>query len=207
MNEGAGEAALDAETKIKEAARRVFLEKGFEGATIRQIADEAGVNLAMVNYYFRSKDELFKSIYLETFREFLGRMAILLNEETPLEVKIWKAVDRYTDFIMDNPLIPNFILSEQRKNGAAFFREMNIKGLIENSLFRKQLIQEAEKGNIRPIHPLQVIITMLSSIVFPVMAKPILSYVGTLDDAGFRQFMESRKQIVPEMIMTYLRQV
>jgi len=207
MNESAGEAALDAEGKIKEAARRVFLEKGYEGATIRQIANEAGVNLAMVNYYFRSKDELFKSIYLETFREFLGRMAILLNEETPLEVKIWKAVDRYTDFIVDNPLIPSFILSEQRKNGAAFFKEMNIKGMIENSLFRKQLIQEAEKGNIRPINPLQVIITMLSSIVFPVMAKPILSYVGTFDDAGFRQFMESRKQIVPEMIMTYLRQV
>lgn len=207
MNESAGEAAQDAEGKIKEAARRVFLEKGYEGATIRQIANEAGVNLAMVNYYFRSKDELFKSIYLETFREFLGRMTFLLNEETPLEVKIWKAVDRYTDFIVDNPLIPSFILSEQRNNGTVFFKEMNIKGMIENSLFRKQLIQEAEKGNIRAINPLQVIITMLSNIVFPVMAKPILSYVGTLDDDGFRQFMESRKQIVPEMIMTYLRQV
>lgn len=201
------EGALASEQKIKEAAKRVFLEKGYEGAKIRQIADEAGVNLAMVNYYFRSKDELFKSIYQETFREFLGRMAVLLNEETPLEVKIWKVVDRYTDFIVDNPLIPTFVLAEQRKDGDSFFKEMNIKALFENSYFRAQLVQEAEKGTIRPVHPMQVVVTILSNIVFPVMARSIVTYVGDLDETGFRQFMDMRKQVIPAMIMAYLRQV
>lgn len=197
--------AQDTETKIKEAARKVFLAQGYDGAKIRQIADEAGVNLAMVNYYFRSKEQLFKSIYAETFREFLGQMAGMLNEPNPLEVKIWKIVDRYTDFIVSNPLIPSFILSEQQANGGAFFKEINAKGLIEKSFFRKQLVEEASKGNIRPVDPLQIIVTILSSIIFPIVARPIISYVGDLDDAGFRQFMETRKQLVPEMIMTYLR--
>ncbi len=199
--------AQDTESKIKEAARKVFLEQGYEGAKIRQIADEAGVNLAMVNYYFRSKDELFKSIYQETLREFLGRIAILLNEETPLEVKIWKIVDRYTDFITENPLLPMFVLSEQRKNGASFFRELGVKNIVENSYFQKQLVQEAEAGRIRAVQPLQVIVTIMGNIIFPVMAKSIVSYVGTFDDNGFGQFLETRKQIIPEMIMAYLRQV
>ncbi|CCH52494.1 transcriptional regulator, TetR family [Fibrisoma limi BUZ 3] len=200
------EDAQDTEQKIKNAARKVFLEQGYEGAKIRQIADEAGVNLAMVNYYFRSKELLFKSIYLDTFREFLGRMVMMLNEQTPLEVKIWKIIDRYTDFILDNPLLPMFVLAEQRQDGVPIFKELNVKGIVEGSFFRKQLLEEAEKGAIRTVEPLQVIITIMSSVIFPVIAKPIVSYVGALDDAGFRQFMETRKQIVPEMIMAYLRQ-
>ena len=197
----------DTEAKIKEAARKVFLEQGYEGAKIRQIAEEAGVNLALVNYYFRSKDQLFKSIYLETFREFLGRMVVMLNEETPLEVKIWKIVDRYTDFILENPLLPMFVLSEHRKDNADFFKEMDVKGIIERSYFRQQLLAEAEKGTIRAVEPLQIIFTIMGNIVFPILAKPILSYVGTLNDEGFRQFMMTRKQMVPEMIMAYLRLV
>lgn len=199
--------AQDTETKIKEVARRVFLDYGYDGAKIRQIADEAGVNLAMVNYYFRSKEQLFKSIYMETFREFIGRIAVLVNEETPLEVKIWKIVDRYTDFILENPSVPTFIFSQMRQDGPTFFQEMNMKGLIEGSYFRRQLIEEAEKGNIRPVEPIQVIVTIMSNIVFPVMAQPIISYVGALDNGGFRQFMETRKRMVPEMIMAYLKQL
>lgn len=202
-----GEELQDTESKIKEAAKKVFLKQGYEGAKIRQIAEEAGVNIALVNYYFRSKDQLFKSIYLETFREFLGKMATMLNEETPLEVKIWKIVDRYTDFILENPLMPMFVLSEHRQDKADMFKELNVKGIIEGSFFRKQLLAEAEKGQIRAIDPLQVIFTIMSNIIFPVMAKPVLAYVGTLDEAGFKQFMETRKQLIPEMVMSYLRQV
>lgn len=195
----------DAETKIKEAARRVFLAQGYEGTKMRQIAEEAGVNLAMINYYFRSKEQLFQSIYAETFAQFVGQMAMMINEPTPLEVKIWKIVDRYIDFMMDNPLIPSFILSEQQANGGAFFKEMGVRGLIDKSVFKKQLTEEADKGNIRAIEPLQLIVTILGNIVFPVVARPVVSYVGGLDDEGFQEFMKTRKQIVPEMIMAYLK--
>ncbi len=195
----------EAEKKIKEAARQVFLAQGYEGAKMRQIAEVAGVNLAMINYYFRSKEQLFKSIYAETFAQFVSQMALMINELTPLEVKIWKIVDRYTDFIMANPLIPSFILSEQQANDGAFFKEMNARGMIENSVFRKQLVEEAEKGKIRTIEPLQLIITMLGNIVFPVVARPVVSYLGGLDEDGFQKFMKDRKQIVSEMIMAYLK--
>lgn len=206
ISKAMAEATQDTEAKIKEVARKVFLEQGYEGAKIRQIADEAGVNLAMVNYYFRSKEQLFRSIYFETFREFLGRIIVLLNEETPLEVKIWKIVDRYTDFITENPLLPMFILSEQRNNGTGFLEEMGAKKIITTSYFHQQLLEEAEKGHIRSVEPLQIIVMMMGSIIFPVMAKPIVSYIGALDETGFHSFMALRKQMVPEMIMAWLRQ-
>jgi len=195
----------DAETKIKEAARRVFLAQGYEGAKMRQIAEEADVNLAMINYYFRSKEQLFNSIYAETFGQFIGQVMQLINEPTPLEVKIWKIVDRYTDFLIDNPLVPSFILSKQRVNGGEFLKDMDVRGQIEKSVFKKQLVEEAEKGNIRLTDPLQVITAILGCLVFPIMAQQVVSYVGGLDEAGFREFMESRKQFVPEMIMAYLK--
>lgn len=200
-----GEAELDTEQKIKEAAKRVFLEYGFEGAKIRQIAEAADVNIALVNYYFRSKEQLFNSIYRETFAEFVGKMMVLLNEKTPLEVKIWKIVDRYTDFILENQMMPAFILTQQRKEGAAFFKDLDVRSVIQGSYFWKQLQEASAKGEIRAIDPLQVVISVMGSIIFPIMAGGVLSYVGTFDEKAFREFIEARKKIIPEMIMTYLR--
>ncbi len=135
----------DAEIKIKEAARRVFLAQGYEGTKMRQIAEAAGVNLAMINYYFRSKEQLFNSIYAETFSQFIGQVVQLINESTPLEVKIWRIVDRYCDFLVENPLVPGFILSKQRVDGGEFFKKLDVRGVIENSVFKKQLAEETEK--------------------------------------------------------------
>ncbi len=195
----------DTENKIKEAAKKVFLSQGYEGATVRQIAQEAGVNVALMNYHFQSKEQLFKSIYMESFGAFFGSIVRLLNEETPLEVKIWKIVDRYTDFLIENPMIPIFVLAEHRKDGNSLFKELNVREVVKTSYFTKQLQEEAEKGTIRPVNPLHVIFSLMGNLIFPVVARPIISYVGSLDEAGFRQFMEERKKIIPEMIMAYLK--
>ncbi len=199
------EKELDTEAKIKEAAKRVFLKQGFEGTKIRQIAEEAGVNVALVNYYFRSKEQLFKSIYMELFKVFFGKMILLLNEETPLEVKIWKIVDRYTDLIMDNPLMPMFVLSENRADGHMLFKELHVKEVIHTAYFTKQLNEETKKGNIREIAPLHVIFSIMGNVVFPFMARPIISYIGDMDEEGFKKFIEERKKIVPEMVMAFLK--
>ena len=195
----------DTEQKIKEAAKQVFLRQGYEGATVRQIAKEAGVNVALMNYYFQSKEQLFKSIYMESFGTFFGGIVRLLNEETPLEVKIWKIADRYTDFLIANPLIPIFVLTEHHKDGHHLFQELNVREVVKEAYFTRQLREEAEKGNIRAVEPLHIIFSLMGNLIFPVVARPIISYVGALDEAGFQQFMEERKKLIPEMIMAYLK--
>lgn len=200
------EGDANTETKIKEAAKRVFLANGYEGTKTRQIAEEARVNIALVNYYFRSKEQLFKAIYMETFASFFGTLTQLLNEATPLEVKVWKVMDKYTDFLLDNPLMPRFILTEFSKNGADLFKNLNVKDVFASSRLSQQLRQEAEAGTIRAIEPLHFIMLLMSNIAFPFIARPMIDYIGGFDDAGFREFTESRKAMIPEMIMGYLRQ-
>jgi AcrR family transcriptional regulator len=195
----------DTELKIKEAAKQVFLREGYDGATVRQIAKEAGVNVALMNYYFQSKEQLFKSIYMESFGTFFGSLVRLLNEETPLEVKIWKIADRYTDFLIQNPMVPLFVLAEHRKEGQHLFHELNVREVIKTAYFTRQLREEAEKGNIRSVEPLHIIFSLMGNLVFPVVAKPIISYIGALDETSYWRFIEERKKLVPEMIMAYLK--
>ncbi|MFC5411235.1 TetR/AcrR family transcriptional regulator [Larkinella bovis] len=193
------------EQKIKEAAKKVFLERGFDGAKLRHIAEEAGTTMAMVNYYFRSKEQLFQSIFLETMGSFLGRIVAILNEEVPLEIKVWKVVDNYTDFLHTNPHVPVFVLSELQKDSSEVFEKLNLKSMIETAYFTKQLQIEGEKGAIRRVKPLQLIVTMLGSLIFPFMAKPIVSYIGGMDETAYRAFLEERKVIVFETVMVYLK--
>ena len=199
------EGDVDTETKIKEAAKKIFITHGYEGAKVRQIAEEAGVNIALLNYYFRSKEQLFISIYAETMAAFFGAMFALMNEETPLEVKVWRIVDKYTDFLIDNPMMPTFILAEQGKNGVDFFKNLGAKGMFEQSKLATQLMEGAKKGTIRSIKPFQFIIMLMGNIAFPFIARPMISYVGGLDEAGFRQFMDERKLLVPDMLMSFLK--
>lgn len=199
------EETIDTETKIKEAAKKVFVEYGYEGAKVRQIAEEAGVNIALLNYYFRSKEQLFDSIYAEAFHSFFGTMMKLVNEETPLEVKVWQITDKYLDFLLDNPMMPSFIMAQQGKKGAGFFNKLGVKSMIGSSRLAKQLVEEAEKGNIRPIKPTQFIILMMGNLVFPFIARPIVSFIGDLDETGFREFINERRTLIPDMLMTFLR--
>ncbi|WP_375444017.1 TetR/AcrR family transcriptional regulator [uncultured Fibrella sp.] len=199
------EETVDTETKIKEAARKVFVEYGYEGAKVRQIAEEAGVNIALLNYYFRSKEQLFDSIYAEAFHSFFGTMMKLVNEETPLEVKIWQITDKYLDFLIDNPMMPSFIMAQQGKKGTDFFTKLGVKSMIGSSRLAKQLVEEAEKGNIRPIKPTQFIILMMGNLVFPFIARSIVSFIGDLDETGFREFINERRTLIPDMLMTFLR--
>ena len=105
------------EEKIKEAARTVFYKKGFAATRTRDIAEEAGINLALLNYYFRSKQKLFDIIIVEALTRFIQNIRIVLNDDkTTLAQKIEGLADNYIDFIIEEPEIPTFILTEIRKD-------------------------------------------------------------------------------------------
>src|SRR5579863_7479062 len=105
------------EERIKEAARRLFTLKGFAATRTRDIAEDAGINLALLNYYFRSKQKLFDIIMLENFRQFIqGITAEVFSEEGTIEQKLEKVITAYIDFLSQNPDLPLFILNEIRNN-------------------------------------------------------------------------------------------
>jgi AcrR family transcriptional regulator len=141
------------EEKIKEAARLVFTKKGYAATRTRDIAEEAGINLALLNYYFRSKEKLFDIIMLETLQRFISGMKAMLNDEsTSLEKKIQVIANNYIDLITAQPDLPLFILSELRANPDKLPGTMGLKDFLLKSCMIKQIREASKDASINPLH-------------------------------------------------------
>ena len=194
------EVDLSTEEKIKEAAKKVFLKKGYAATRTRDIAEEAGINLALLNYYFRSKEKLFDLVMLEKLEKFFGAIApILNNTTTSLEQKVTLFSNNYIDLIIANPELPLFILSEVRYNPERFVHKLPITK-VADSHFVRQLHER------RPdINPLHFLMNLLGMSVFPFIMKPIFHASGVLNEKVFLTRMEERKVLIPKWINAMLK--
>jgi AcrR family transcriptional regulator len=182
------------EEKIKAAARKVFTKKGFSAARTRDIAEEAGINLALLNYYFRSKEKLFDLVMMENLQQFLmGLGAVLRDEKSSLNDKVKLIAENYINMLKLNPDLPVFVLSEIRANPEKLASNMGIKSLLLESAFFKQLA-EATKGK---IHPLHLLMNIMGMTVFPFVARPLIQNVGNMSQADYENMMEDRKKLIP----------
>lgn len=180
------------EEKIKEAARTVFTQKGYSATRTRDIAEEAGINLALLNYYFRSKEKLFELVMAEKVAKLFGVIApIVNNANTSLDEKVTLIADAYITMLTQNPGLPLFVLSEIRNNPEHFGNKMQAGKLLTESYFVKQLVEK------RPdIHPLHFIINVLSMCIFPFIAKPVLESAGVMSANQLGDFTEERKVFI-----------
>lgn len=189
------------EEKIKDAARKVFTQKGFAATRTRDIAEEAGLNLALLNYYFRSKKKLFELIMLEKVQKLLGVIIPTVNDtSTTLDKKIEIIAHNYIDMLTDNPDLPLFVLSEIRNNPEQFGNRMQASKILRESHFVKQLHEQ------RPdIHPLHFLMSILGMILFPFIGKPVLMSVGTMGQKEYDAMMHERKQLIPKWTSALLK--
>lgn len=186
------------EEKIKVAAKTVFYKKGFSATRTRDIAEEAGLNLALLNYYFRSKAKLFEIIMSETFTGFIGSMKVILNDEkTSLEQKVQIIAERYIDFISIEPEIPTFILTEIRNNPEGLLKRLPIKEIVNESVFIKQFQEAVQNREITEPNPLHFLMNLLGLVVFPFIAKPIIMGSKNLEIEQFHALMQKRKKKIP----------
>ena len=191
---------LSTEEKIKEAAQKVFLKKGYAATRTRDIAEEAGINLALLNYYFRSKEKLFDLIMLEKLEKFFGAIApVLNNTDTSLNEKIVLFSNNYIDLLMGNPELPLFILSEVRHNPERFAHKLPLSRIVDSN-FIKQLHEK--RPDINPIH---FLMNVLGLSVFPFIMKPIFHASGVLNEKVFLIRMEERKTLIPKWINAILK--
>lgn len=186
------------EEKIKTAAKTVFYKKGFTATRTRDIAEEAGLNLALLNYYFRSKAKLFEIIMTETFAGFIGSIKVILNDDkTSLQEKVEIVADRYIDFIISEPEIPIFILTEIRNNPEGLLKRLPIKEILNDSVFIKQFQESVEKKEITEPNPLHFLVNLFGLVVFPFIAKPIIMGSRNLQTEQFNNLMQERKKKIP----------
>lgn len=201
MAKDKGQKEASTEEKIREAAQKVFTRKGYAATRTRDIAEEAGINLALLNYYFRSKEKLFGIIIKESrIKLFLGIRTILNDETTTLDEKIQALISHYTDMLIEHPDLPIFIMSEMRANPEQFMEDVGVKSNILQSFFVRQYQEDAKARNIKPLDPLQLMVTFVGMIVFPFIARPLLEKMGNIDQEQFFSFMREREKLAPKWI-------
>jgi TetR/AcrR family transcriptional regulator len=189
------------EEKILEAARKVFIAKGMAGARMQDIADEAGINKALLHYYFRSKEKLFETIFKELSFQFLPRVNFIFESDLPLFSKIEMFCSEYISKMIESPFIPLFIVNEMNKQPETFLKKMwgTKKPLV--SKFIEQVEQEVKKGRIRKIQPTHLLLNMVSMCIFPFVGKPLCQLVMGINEPTYRQLLEERKKLVPQFII------
>ncbi|HNW98795.1 MAG TPA: TetR/AcrR family transcriptional regulator [Bacteroidales bacterium] len=190
---------------ILEAAKKVFLLKGFDGARMQEIADEAKMNKALLHYYFRSKDKLFDAISKEAFEQFFPRVAEIVNNEKTIFEKIESFVDIYITMLLQNPHLPVFVLHEVNRNPERFIKIIKHSG-VNPEYFGMMIQKEVEKGNIRPVNPIHLLINILGMCIFPFIGKPILQgFIFNNDSNAYQQFISERKEEVKRFVINSIK--
>lgn len=203
----------DTEQRILQAARVVFIRHGTAGARMQEIADEAGVNQALLHYYFRSKSRLAQAVFREAAGRLIPAILQMLGSDELLERKIERFVHLYIDTVRQNPFLPGYILAEVHHHPERM--RLMAASLVESPArqagsgflqrLQAQLDEERTAGRMRGIAAEQFLVNVISVVVFPFVARPILEVILGLDDAAFSRFLDTRRAELPGLILSSLR--
>jgi TetR/AcrR family transcriptional regulator len=164
------------EEKIISVAREVFIEKGFEGASMSDIAARVGINRPTLHYYYRTKDKMFQAVFISIIHSFTPKIQdMVIKDNIPFENKIEKVIDIYLEVALNNPYLPLFIIREVNRNAKSFVEALRTI-YIENFLNKvgTVLLHEMESGNIKQI-PLRIVFnTFYGLMIFPFLSKDLL---------------------------------
>jgi TetR/AcrR family transcriptional regulator len=203
----------DTEQRILDAAHKTFVRRGTAGARMQEIADEAGVNKALLHYYFRSKSQLAAAVFQRVAAGIFGRVIEAARADLPLEDKVRTIIAIYLEQLSRTPYAPAYVIGElnQDPDRARQLIDM-VSRLREGATptvfvreLQKQIDERVRDGSIRPISANQFITNLVSLSLFPFAARPLLCAVLGMDEKGFRDFIEERKRSLPDFFLAALR--
>jgi AcrR family transcriptional regulator len=202
----------DTEKRILHAARTVFIRHGTSGARMQEIAEEAGVNQALLHYYFRSKERLSEAVFSEAATRMFPMVIQILGSDEPIEKKVEGIVATYIDNMSRSPFLPGYLISELHhhperihqliKGVAGVELSTALKPVLEK--LDKQIAAEVRAGRMRRISAQQFMANLISLSVFPFAARPMLCAAFGFDDDGFSKFIATRRKELPQFIMSAL---
>ncbi len=186
------------ELKILDAAEKIFFSKGKEGATMQEIADEAGITRTSLNYYYRSKDKLFEAVFRNALSRFVPRLAALMQTTDSLIEYFPRMAEIIIDTMIEHPQIPVFVLAELASNPDRVPQMMGELGIHPFQAMQK--MKSDEPLSQLSVDPRQVIMNLLAMCIFPFAARPMLvSIMYQGDEQAFIDAMEQRKKLIPKM--------
>lgn len=201
---------LSTEERILFAAKAIFYQKGLKGARMQEIADKAGVNKAMLHYYFRSKQKLFDHVLAQGVQSIAPLLMEVFLEHSDLTTKIAHLVDITIDLFLQEPYLSNFIINELTHNPDQFFTsvldyEAGVVGKVL-PVINEQIQAGIEAGSIKSdLKPSELIINILSLCLLPIMAQEVLQKTLGLDDERMQRFLVKRKQTVTQFVLNAIK--
>lgn len=189
------------ENKIVNAAKTVFIQKGMDGARMQEIANEAGINKALLHYYFRTKAKLFDQVFSIVFKDVFEVLEMAVMKELSFEAFLEQFISEYIALLKRKPYIPQFVIHELNRNPKMIVEHMNNTRFDKQKLFG--LIEQAvEDKLIRPIPPVHLITNILSMCVFPFVAKPIITgFALDGDKEKYKAYIDER----PEQVVAFVK--
>ena len=176
---------------------------------MQEIADEAGVNKALLHYYFRTKEQLSTAVFERAVTGFLPMVIQIMLAEVELEEKIDRVVETYLDQLTRRPYLPGYIVGELTHHPDRFTQLFSTiaAGRMRQVLrtLRGQIEVRRAAGTIAPINAEQFLITLLSSCIFPFAARPMLITLLELGPRGFDRFIDQRRKELPEFLKRALK--
>jgi AcrR family transcriptional regulator len=198
----------DAEQKILNAATEVFLEKGHDGARMQEIADKAGINKALLHYYFRSKQKLFRTVFKREFQTMLASIFGFISPSDNFEEFLEKFIVGYLTNISSRKNIMRFILWELDKSPkeiASWFFEIFEKGGFPGNPIILRVELAIKDGEIKAIDPKNFVLSLLGMCVFPFVAEPMLKHLLPGFSTDSPNFLKNRTKAIVDLIYSDLR--
>ncbi|MDR1226424.1 MAG: TetR family transcriptional regulator [Prevotellaceae bacterium] len=192
---------LSTEEKIREAAKTLFIQKGYAATRTRDIADLAGINLALLNYYFRSKEKLFNLVMMDVVQSFMKILRTMLDDEsTTLAQKLKTGVNNYINLLLENPQLPTFFLNIMQaptQELEQLLSQLSITPrVVRNLSFFKQMEKQKRRSGSK-FDSMQLLVNLISLCIFPFAAKPALDKILGVGHNEFAAMMEQRRALIP----------
>jgi AcrR family transcriptional regulator len=190
--------------RILKEATTIFYQKGLAGARMQEIADRCGINKAMLHYYYKTKEQLFDTVFQHTATLYLQTVGRLLGSDLPLKEKLERFIDEITDLLLKEPSIPVFIIHELNQNPDRIAHLFAFKEYIDFDRFEKEVDREVKAGTIRPVKADQLFTHLVSLTVLPFMSQAILCKVLEKNQQQYQTFLKERKRELKENWVRYL---
>ena len=199
-----GQTATDTKTRILDAADAVFVRRGIDGARMQDIADQAGVNKALLHYHFRSKADLARAVWLRIASSFVPGIFQMMGSDISLDEKIERFVDAYHTRLAKHPYLLAYVIGEAARHpdfvGEFYSAERRKAARRSLERVREQINERAKRKKITPVPADQFLVTLVGSCLFPFVAQPMIAEALGLTPKGLRDFMKRRRTELPALL-------
>ncbi|MEZ5070373.1 MAG: TetR family transcriptional regulator [Bacteroidales bacterium] len=192
----------ETEKTIIASAEKLFYLRGKAGTSMQDIADDAGINRTLLNYYFRTKDQLFEAVFRNALSSFVPSLVEVMRSDQSLDAYVHQLIETVITAMLEKPQIPSFVLHELSSNPQRMPQIMREMGVDPGYAIEKM---HGEGVGEVFLEPRQLIINLLSLCVFPFAARPVIVeilYGG--DQEAYVAAMEERKILLPALVGQFI---